>query len=435
MKNTKASLPKNKDKKKDQQKKEQDWLPTALKPYIRDLPEINELLQRFDSFIPKDWKANDLIEWVANTLSTSLANTGLSDKGYDRAKKIFSKRRIPIEDWALSRPGWWESFGCYRERSLADYFIYEPPEITPEELPLELESWWHLYIKEPVEPNPRRRCAYLVAAGFLQKTFTADDLIMFVAKQRQKPLPDTTYAEWELSNKGDDYLAGIKNLSDQSHIGQLSNSGNDSKTTEGIAVNQNEPSKELKNKSTNTVNKLAHKLGVTKWENITIYFNPLNGWFIVKGGGKPPQHCSPDKLGMARGKTKEDASYPLTILSNLILFQKKYHYADERMYQKDDGYRRFKRHLSLLNDKLRKVFGLDGTPVNLDRQRKVTSKFKTAIWEEEVVVESKTGNKRKTFLKKEVNTGRYQRVDLTDEQLDAAGAIEMDIDAMDDRIE
>ncbi len=133
----------------------QGWLLDKLKPYLRDNPEISELLHSFESFTPHDWHADDLIECGATTLKTSLANTKLSDIGYVKAKELFSKHCIPIEDWALSRPGWWDTFEKWRDGSLKDYFIYERPEIAPDELPLERESWVYTGTLDWPKPAPR----------------------------------------------------------------------------------------------------------------------------------------------------------------------------------------------------------------------------------------------------------------------------------------
>ena len=70
------------------------------------------------------WDPDALVEWVSTTFSTSLAENLLTADGYERARNLYTQRRIKVEDWALSRPGWWATFEGWRTRHLADSFSF-----------------------------------------------------------------------------------------------------------------------------------------------------------------------------------------------------------------------------------------------------------------------------------------------------------------------
>lgn len=326
------------------------WIPEELKPYLNDTPEIRALLEGFTSFTPHKWDPDALVEWVSTTFSTSLAENLLTADGYERARNLYTQRRIKVEDWALSRPGWWATFEGWRTRHLADSFIYEPPMITPEELPLACESWWRMYIKEPVESDPRRRCAYLVAAGLLPKDFTADDLIQFAANRRREPSPDTTYAEWELTQEGNAELtAGVR------------------KKTEA----RTRRTRKIKNFD------IPARLKVNCWEGLAVEVHESLIRVSSKDTPKNAIDIGFNELGIDKGQAgKANNSF------RLILFLAKtpgeYNPdKDKNYYGGPDGPNRFKQDLFRLNRCLREAIGLTGTPIWRSRKKEDMGIVKT----------------------------------------------------------
>lgn len=369
------------------------WIPEELKPYLNDTPEIRALLERFTSFTPHKWDPDALVEWVSTTFSTSLAENLLTANGYERARTLFSKRRIQVEDWALSRPGWWEIFEARREKHLADYFIYEPPLITPEKLPLALESWWHMYIKEPVESDPRRRCAYLVAAGLLPKDFTADDLIRFAANRRREPSPDTTYAEWDLTDQGNTYLiAKNKKTSVRTKTG----------------LHKKEPLN------------VASTLGVNCWEGLIIGLEDTLIRAYAKESERAPKEISLDEMGIKKGKgNTANNSYRLLLM--LAARPGRYNpEEDKEFYGDGGGVKRFKQDLFRLNKGLRETFGLKGVPISRSRRTEdkgiVRTLFELRREDDEKTILDSKGTKKEIASME--NTKKMKRKDLTPEEIE-----------------
>ncbi len=159
-------------------------------------------LTEWKGYSPTNSTPDELIEWIAEYLPLELAQKVLSELGSARAYELYSPHRISDEEWALASPYVWSSHEHGRSFTLSDYIIYEPPTFDPSSVPVLATRWWEKNIAKPQEPNPRRRCGYLVAAGFLKENFSEDDLIRFVASQISLTTGQEYYPGWELTPEG-----------------------------------------------------------------------------------------------------------------------------------------------------------------------------------------------------------------------------------------
>jgi len=190
----------------------EEWLSKEQKPFFNDTDEVRGVLERwgFSAQLPLE----DTFYWVYTTLPMTTAMKVLTDVGRERVEQLFStQREYSYEDWALLRPGWWESIERKRERgnatTLRDYWGNTPPDISGVEVPVLAEHWWNKNIRfktSSQESDPKRRIAYLIVAGLL-KDVSEDGLVRFVASKIENPSSDTRYAEWGLTKKGWKHLA------------------------------------------------------------------------------------------------------------------------------------------------------------------------------------------------------------------------------------